>query len=64
VYKILISEWTPASQSDDRPVPEVMDLYSQSIDAIDLPKIISAVNSKPRKPRQPRAQPAKKEGKS
>jgi hypothetical protein len=63
VFKILITEWTPASQADNRPVPEVMERYSQSVDAIDLPKIIAAVNSKPRKPREPRAQPAKKEAK-
>jgi hypothetical protein len=64
VFKILITEWWSASQNDDRPVQEVMELYSQSVDAIDLPKIIAAVNSKPRKPREPRAQPAKKEGKA
>lgn len=64
MYKILITEWTPASQSDERPVPEVFERYSQSVDVIDLPKIIQAVNSKPRKPREPRAQPAKKEAKS
>jgi hypothetical protein len=63
VFKILITEWTPASQSDNRPVPEVMERYSQSVDAIDLPKIIAAVNSKTRKAREPKAQPAKKEAK-
>jgi hypothetical protein len=61
VFKILITEWTPASQADNRPVPEVMELYSQSVDAIDLPKIIAAVNAKPRKVRAPTN--AKKEGK-
>jgi hypothetical protein len=62
VFKILITEWWPASQNDDRIVPEVMERYSQSVDAIDLPKIIAAVNSRPRKAREPKAQPVKKEG--
>jgi hypothetical protein len=60
MFKIVITEWTPASQSDERPVPEVMERYSQSVDAIDLPKIIAAVNSKPRKPRAPNAKQEKK----
>jgi hypothetical protein len=64
MFKIVITEWTPATQSDERPVPEVFERYTQSVEAIDLPKIIAAVNSKPRKPREPRAQPAKKEGKA
>ena len=63
MFKITITEWTPASQADDRQVPEVFERYMQSVDAIDMPKIIAAVNSKPRKPREPRAPNAKKEAK-
>jgi hypothetical protein len=64
MFKIVITEWTPASQSDERPVPEVFERYSQSVETVDLKKIIAAVNSKPRKAREPKAQPAKKEAKS
>lgn len=35
--------------------PEVIDRYTQTVDVIDLSKLIAAVNRKPRKPREPRA---------
>jgi hypothetical protein len=35
--------------------PEVVQRYEQTVDAIDLRAIISAVNQKPRKPREQRA---------
>lgn len=36
-------------------VPEGVERYKQTVDVIDLPKLIAAINAKPRKPRAPKA---------
>jgi hypothetical protein len=50
MFRITITEFTKSDQ-DDAPVPNALERYTQSVDAIDLPKIIAAVNAKPRKAR-------------
>lgn len=60
IYKVVVTEiFQSTVDAADR---SEIERFSQTVDALELRKVIEAVNARPRRPREPKAPAARKEG--